>query len=346
MSVLGGAASNAPIGADPPPSPNKQPNKQLESTDPLQAVMRLLNEALKQCEVVRPHLKAAASGKTELDKLVALIQHAKVVINVRSDVLTCKTLETSLSAAIDTAVERISSIVQTSAPAPLPGPGPVSFTRDSAGTFAAIAKAPERPEDRDVVIQLSTGELSTLRELERPALRAKVESVLRAIPPLSKVPIEFIRITLKGNLQIRARTINDAVLIHRHCDAWVSSLSASGKVHAARYTVAVNFVPTQFDPNAPRALDDLYKWNGDAVSHRQDLVEARWLNPKAVAAGDKASATMLVSLADPQSASELIFSSCHIKVDDSTWPLPCDTARYIPQPLQCFRCQNLCAMRR
>ncbi|KAI0766230.1 hypothetical protein BD413DRAFT_462016, partial [Trametes elegans] len=99
------------------------------------------------------------------------------------------------------------------------------------------------------------------------------------------------------------------------------------------FVLIVSSVPMDFDPSAPNAAESLHTENSGTIAAKDTIRGLRWLHAGR-GSPSKRAASLVFTVNDASVADQLIYSSLSVR------GALCSVSKYVPSPMQCYRCQD------
>jgi len=221
--------------------------------------------------------------------------------------------------------------------------GPQSYASATAQGPLSNTLEPKKNHTADKEVIISTMQIPRTHKIFSATpkeLGAVIDAAFKAFSDssegnllLHKVECHSIHLLANKNLRVQAKSEEEARKILEHSDGWIKHLSPEAKVIQKKYPVVISFVPTGLDlSDLQEAKQELESSNPHIAPYSIDSL--RWLIPFQAASPLKTHSSLLAYFKDKKSANAVIEENMAIHKQT------CYAHKYIPPPLQCYRCQQ------
>lgn len=202
-------------------------------------------------------------------------------------------------------------------------------------SYAAAVGSP-KPVEREVVLSL-TGVAEAPEAVKAGNARAIKDFVSQAfssVPELATVQIHGVRLLANRKVALQVETKEQAELVRRHELKWLQKLPQGTELSRRSVSIVADGVPTSFDPSADFARDAFFSENRSLIASVSDVRSLRWIHGSRTPRQAKATSSLVITLFSEAAADELLYAGATFE------GAVCPTRKYIPTPVQCFRCQK------
>ncbi|KAI0373575.1 hypothetical protein BV20DRAFT_932153, partial [Pilatotrama ljubarskyi] len=168
-------------------------------------------------------------------------------------------------------------------------------------------------------------------------LKSEVDAALdkSGVAGLVGSRVQGVRRLANGSLLVRAVSSEQAELLLRHDGTWLAHLESLHGARVARkaYSLVASAVPLDFDPSSPLASEALWRENSGTVTSADAIRDLRWLHGSRGTSSSKREGSLVFTVPSQAEADQLIYSSLSVR------GALCSVSKFVPPPMQCFRCQ-------
>ncbi|KIJ29439.1 hypothetical protein M422DRAFT_269197 [Sphaerobolus stellatus SS14] len=196
---------------------------------------------------------------------------------------------------------------------------------------------PIRPKDNEVVISLAkVAKQHPIRTDTPSVIKAMVEEAFAKskVPALTGKKLQGVRMRPNGSLVISDLSDEDAIVILRHFDQWLDVLVPGTAILTHTYQVVANFVPVDFDPANSDASKRVFAENMAIFESENQITGLRWLHNHQQSKQPKQHSSLVVAVNNAMVTDKLIRRNLTVL------GAICNVQKFVPPPVQCFRCQD------
>lgn len=174
-----------------------------------------------------------------------------------------------------------------------------------------------------------------LTDQPTPRLLVALNSLLATnqikVQETSKAPVEVKSIQRHtfNNLILHLESPSHADALRKSANKWLPAFSGSLTLKPETHAILIHGIPTTFNPQNPKHLEDLIASNGDRLS---SLKSIRWMNAKAIEEEKKNYSSIILFLTDREAAQRCVRDQIWYRFNKKRTELG------KKRPSRCFNC--------